>query len=158
MTLSTNRRTGHCQMCGADFTAGIRGQIHRYCRLCRERAKYLKDSRRLYKRSALIRAGFRCEICSRSSSDTRLHIHHKDGKGEHKTGQPNNNLDNLIVLCGHCHMSRHDIGCSIDVKEVRQLRGSGQTLNQIGQTYGVSRQRILQILQGARWGKGNIDR
>ena len=49
----------------------------------------------------------KCEICG---CENDLTIHHKDGKGrnyENRGLEPNNSLDNLIVLCRSCHGSLH---------------------------------------------------
>ena len=40
-----------------------------------------------------------CEVCARS--DTRLHVHHKDGNPQ------NNSPENLTTLCGSCHRKCH---------------------------------------------------
>ena len=45
----------------------------------------------------------RCAICG---TDTRLVVHHVDGNGRNSTF-PNNELENLMVLCRRCHRKIH---------------------------------------------------
>jgi predicted HNH restriction endonuclease len=56
---------------------------------------------------AVERSGKKCEKCG----DTKnLQIHHKDNKGSaylKKGLEPNNNLNNLMVLCISCHRILH---------------------------------------------------
>lgn len=65
--------------------------------------KYPEDweSRRV---AALHRAGYRCSDCGEEQRRGRLHVDHvtaiSDGGGHE--------LDNLRVLCSHCHADRHD--------------------------------------------------
>lgn len=48
--------------------------------------------------SVLKRDHYKCRKCGTSGN---LVVHHKDGSGG--TEKPNNDLDNLLTLCGHCH-------------------------------------------------------
>ena len=51
------------------------------------------------------RAGRKCELCDEVND---LTLHHKDGLGrgfQEKGGTPNNNPENLQVLCRKCHGS-----------------------------------------------------
>lgn len=53
------------------------------------------------------RAGYKCEECG---GEYKLQIHHKDNKGRkniNKRLKPNNNLNNLKVLCVNCHLKLH---------------------------------------------------
>ncbi|MCJ7560206.1 HNH endonuclease [Candidatus Bathyarchaeota archaeon] len=50
----------------------------------------------------LRRAGKNVSICERCNSDYRITIHHKDGNPH------NNDIENLQVLCWHCHLLYHD--------------------------------------------------
>lgn len=50
------------------------------------------------KKSLFKERGEKCEICDRV---TNIHIHHKDRNRE------NNNKDNLLIVCVHCHLSIH---------------------------------------------------
>lgn len=56
---------------------------------------------------AVKKANRKCEKCG---SKLNLAIHHKDGNGRKlllKGLKPNNNLDNLMVLCRSCHSILH---------------------------------------------------
>ena len=56
---------------------------------------------------AVKKAKRKCEKCGSSEN---LQIHHKDRKGrnyKNKGLKPNNNLNNLIVLCRSCHAILH---------------------------------------------------
>jgi hypothetical protein len=59
----------------------------------------------------LQRSNYSCEICGLSST-TKEHdglvVHHLDGNGTYMTN-PNNNTDNLIVLCRKCHKMFHGL-------------------------------------------------
>jgi hypothetical protein len=44
-----------------------------------------------------------CDFCKTTKN---LHIHHIDGKS-YWNGKPNNDLKNLMVLCGTCHKKLH---------------------------------------------------
>ena len=99
----------------------------------------------------LARDNFSCQICHKASefpdgNYRDLNIHHKDNNGYGKTSHPNNSLDNLTTLCDNCHLQLH-----FDVlekhKSILALRKEGYTLQAIGNKFGVSRQRILQILK-----------
>jgi len=98
-----------------------------------------------YKNEALRRSNYQCEICA--ATDKKLYVHHKDGLGEEKTKNPNNDRGNLLVVCASCHMLIHKVGIFPDVKAIRHLRDKGYTLQQIGEVFGVSRQRIHQLLR-----------
>lgn len=98
-----------------------------------------------YKSEALRRVNYQCEICT--AKDTKLYIHHKDELGEGKTKTPNNSPTNLLVVCAKCHMRLHKIGVFPDVKVISRLRAQGHTFEQIGEVFGLSRQRIHQLLQ-----------
>ncbi len=57
---------------------------------------------------AVERANRKCEKCGSSEN---LQIHHKDGKGRsyiNKGLEPNNELNNLMVLCRSCHIILHE--------------------------------------------------
>ena len=52
--------------------------------------------------TVLKKANYKCEICG----DTKeLHVHHIDGNSYHN-GIPNNNLNNLMVVCRNCHYNK----------------------------------------------------
>lgn len=89
------------------------------------------------------RDGFTCQLCG---STLNLHAHHVDNEGKHKTPNPNNELDNLITLCHSCHIKMHYL-VNDRWEDIKALHQEGLTLQTIGDIYGVSRQRIHQILK-----------
>jgi 5-methylcytosine-specific restriction endonuclease McrA len=58
------------------------------------------------------RAEGRCEVCGMTDDESlarwaeHLLVHHKDGRGA-TSGNPNNSIDNLQVLCRPCHKAVH---------------------------------------------------
>lgn len=101
-----------------------------------------KDYIPIYKR-----ADFRCEVCKKNNC--RLNIHHKDKKGYGKTNNPNNNLDNLLLVCSRCHANIHGFKKEERRKLILELIEQRYTLQEIGEELGLSRQRIYQIKIGA---------
>ncbi len=101
---------------------------------------------------SLRRANYQCEICTTNSR--KLYIHHKDNLGESKAKHPNNGRSNLLVVCAPCHMRLHKIGVFPEVKVINRLRSQGHTFEQIGEVFGVSRQRIHQLFQRTILGSG----
>ena len=98
-----------------------------------------------YRKQCLARDSYRCQMCGVTSDI--LHIHHKDGLGQGKTKKPDNGLSNLITLCPSCHFRCHD-SHKIKLERVRKLkemRDNGKTYQEIGEYFGVSRQRIHQL-------------
>ena len=54
----------------------------------------------------LERDGYKCVLCG---SDDNIQVHHKDESGRNKPREQQNNcLDNLITLCGSCHIKQHN--------------------------------------------------
>ena len=55
------------------------------------------------------RAGWKCEKCETNLK--KLHVHHKDGKGDnyrYRTKEViDNSLSNLVLLCSKCHLGYH---------------------------------------------------
>lgn len=48
--------------------------------------------------------------CANCGTENKIHIHHIDNQGRHNRNKglkPNNSLNNLILLCVRCHISRH---------------------------------------------------
>jgi len=125
------------------------GKEYQYYRRFTSDGHYIKECTRKpakesYKNEALRRANFQCEICT--ARDRKLYVHHKDGLGEDKTKAPNNDRGNLLVVCAICHVRLHKGGVFPDPKAIYHLRSQGHTLQQIGEVFGVSRQRIHQLL------------
>jgi len=63
---------------------------------------------------ALERDNFQCQECGMTQEQSiiifgrRLSVHHKDVTGVNsKKEDKNNDVDNLITLCSHCHMIEH---------------------------------------------------
>jgi 5-methylcytosine-specific restriction endonuclease McrA len=71
------------------------------CSSCLSEYREIFASKLPYRVAVLERDDFKCQICGRNN---KLHVHHIDGKGE-TTGNPNNDMDNLITLCTGCHVS-----------------------------------------------------
>jgi len=95
---------------------------------------------------ALHRDKFTCQMCGTTNA-SRIDVHHIDGKSFTKSGtMANNNLDNLITYCHRCHLRLH-----YDVIEkhadIVSRRAEGETLQSIADSYGVSRQRVFQVIQ-----------
>lgn len=87
--------------------------------------------------------GAACEICGITEG---LDLHHVDGAGPHLTENPNNYPGNLQVLCHKCHIRLH---CGVIQKhqDIITRRKAGEKLQSIADFYGISRQRVFQILQ-----------
>jgi len=95
------------------------------------------------RRKMIIERDKSCRVCGGTDN---IDVHHIDKKGGHLTETPNNKPDNLIVLCHRCHIRLH---CGINERneDIVAMRKKGQSLSKIGNAYGISRQRVLQILQ-----------
>ena len=149
-----------CKQCGEHFSTGERGAIPEICLGCRPKvykerhgSYYIPrkprildgwSAFRILRFDLLKRAQNKCSACGKQSTD--LDIHHKDGNGFGKTKRPNNNASNLVVLCTSCHMQLHN-NYALKLETIIHLRAEGQTFARIGQSFGVSRQRIHQIYQ-----------
>ena len=123
----------------------------------------LTSYQRIYgpiKQEVLKRDHHTCRLCGRTD---KLLVHHQDNKGwgyfnfsfSYKT-PINNNLDNLITLCPSCHLKVHNFHTSTakikgTLETILNLRQSGETYQAIADRFGVSRQRIHQILMYNRW-------
>ncbi len=139
------KRKANCKICEAIFESGTRGAIPRTCPTCR-RLDYHYRYGNAYVPRALERAKYRCEDCKKSS--VKLYVHHKDGHGVQEK-HPNNSDDNLKVLCGYCHMKAHKLVKVSNLKTIQRLRKQHMTFQKIANRYGVSRQRIHQLISRA---------
>lgn len=93
-----------CKVCGKQFTR--QSQTKMYCSVkCSAWAKTDKYHNGNYVR-CLQRDSFKCRKCG---DESPLHVHHIDHSGGDniKTGDANNDLDNLITLCERCHYNIH---------------------------------------------------
>lgn len=97
-----------------------------------------------WKLMALKRDNYTCQKCG---SIRRPHVHHIDGQGVHNSDHPNNNLDNLITLCPFCHFAVHYGHKRVEVERMWALKGQGRTLEEIGSEYGITRERVRQLLK-----------
>lgn len=95
------------------------------------------------RKRCLKRDNFTCQICGCNGGT--LYSHHRDLRGTHITNNPDNSLANLLSLCPSCHVKLHR-GIFIKHKAIMKLRQEGLTLQRIASVYGVSRQRIHQIV------------
>jgi hypothetical protein len=102
------------------------------------------DTWHAIRRKILGRINGHCEICGKTHP--KLNVHHKDGNGN-LSANPNNTPDNLIAVCPSCHMELHGLKKYKDLELIIHLRNEGNTLQNIGDIVGLSRQRISQIIK-----------
>jgi hypothetical protein len=122
---------------------GVNEFIRQFCGGYKKANRLFRWSRDGVKTAKLI-----SQKCAGCGSVDKLDVHHIDGSGPHKTGSPNNNLDNLVVLCHKCHMRSH-FGVSYKYEDIAGRRANGETFQSIADSYGLSRQRVHQILKVA---------
>lgn len=91
---------------------------------------------------ALERDGWKCVRCGEEED---IIVHHIDGSRRLGLNRMNRSLDNLMTLCWTCHSKEHG-NRVIDIDEMLNLKRSGKTLKEVGELFGVSRQRIHQIM------------
>jgi len=96
------------------------------------------------RRQCLERDSYACQMCG-CNDQAHLDVHHRDNLGYSRTAHPNNGIDNLITLCDRCHQCLH-CGVLDKHKDIVSRRGRGETLEAIAENYGISRQRVHQIL------------
>ena len=94
----------------------------------------------------LKRDNYSCVDCKNTSN---VVVHHIDGS--RKTGVLNNNLDNLITLCKKCHAKRH--GMTVEHSEKIEMRKTGLTFQEIANKFGLSRQRVHQVVGKLIWNR-----
>jgi hypothetical protein len=87
------------------------------------------------------RDNFKCTVCGKAE---RLVVHHKDNS--RKTGNINNNLDNLITLCYRCHGLEHNKEAHekvlLKVEKIRLMLESGMGWKEIAKNFKVTKQRV----------------
>lgn len=122
-----------------------------YLRKFPQRGTGLLPASKLYRGPCLERDNFKCQICGATNN---LDIHHKDNGGYHLQGQQTNNeLNNLITLCHRCHLKMHK-GVLGREEIIMSRREAGETIQSIANSFGVSRQRIHQIIKRVLYWRG----
>ncbi len=92
----------------------------------------------------LIRDNYKCAKCN---TDYKLVVHHIDGSRKYGVSKMNNNLSNLMTLCKKCHAEAHGyIADKTRFNTIKNLYMENKSLGDIGKIFGVSRQRIYQIM------------
>ncbi len=114
-----------------------------------------------WKMKAMARDGYKCSKCSKKPPEVRLHIHHLDKNGHESksfNGEENNQLNNLITLCTRCHAYTHYVEFKMNpnVGMMKEMKKQGLTYQEIGDEFGLSRQRIHQLLKGYINSRGKI--
>lgn len=104
------------------------------------RDRYLSKRRYGGNRGKVLnRDNYSCVVCGK---ETDMCVHHKD------KNLKNNKVNNLVTLCRQCHINAHK-SKTIDKRnfKIYDLRmKDGLTYRQIGIQYGISRQRVQQIV------------
>jgi len=103
----TEDRIRICPVCGSEFEIKQRARHQMYCsNKCKCKANRIieLDKSRFggNKKAVLIRDNFKCVLCG---SSYRLAVHHIDCSGTLEN--PNHNIENLVCLCGSCHLMVH---------------------------------------------------
>jgi hypothetical protein len=145
-----------CQRCGIEIILTKAGRPAMYCRKCapivfkeylknRYVGRYnicgkLKNHRKLnYRELAMLNWNGVCEKCGKEPDI--IHVHHID------KNRKNNNRYNLMVLCYKCHLKEHFTHLIFpDKTTIQEMRSQGFTFQEIGNHFGLSRQRIHQIV------------
>lgn len=106
---------------------------------------------------AIIRDGYKCADCHNGA--VKLYVHHIDES--RKTGNLNNDINNLVTLCRSCHAARHGqnlLANRIAIKlrdyfpDKRVHRGE---LTLVANELGVSRERVRQIANKLKYTAAN---
>ena len=117
-----------------------------------------------YRELVRIRDEHTCQLCDKKweNGKRRFDIHHIKGNYE-LTRKCDRNFNNQITLCHSCHLQVDGWKISVSEKvkehiykmkqeylprnnEIKELRESGLTLQKIGDKYGISRERVRQVL------------
>lgn len=116
MLFDQTEKIKKCLVCETEFEVKQQFQRQKYCsENCSNKAERLFGKKREtdldYKNrtryggnqfKVLERDEYKCSICENTN---QLVIHHKDLSGQ--SDNPNNEIDNLITLCRHCHINIH---------------------------------------------------
>ncbi len=122
---------------------------YNYCKRKRDDPNYinprinLKSPHSKKLKEEILKRDKKCRICGGTKN---LDVHHKDNKGLSIVTKPNQNPKNLEVLCHRCHIRKH-YGVLYKHEDIMKRRQNGETLQSIGKSYKISRQRVLQIIQ-----------
>lgn len=98
---------------------------------------------------ALERDNYSCVKCFLSCEEVNILVHHLDESRKNGYKNMNNSLDNLMTLCKKCHAIVHGYTQDKEVKRriiAKKLVVEDKTLQEIGDEFGISRQRVYQIL------------
>ncbi len=94
----------------------------------------------------LERDNYKCVDCGLDGYEKAINIlvHHTDESRKRK--KLNNKLSNLTTLCKPCHARRH--GQTSYKHDIVEMRSNGLTYQDIGDKFGITRQRVHQIIKG----------
>lgn len=147
-----------CKRCGASFTCSNYREKCSRCRFYKKSSSGLtgRDRTRELVRK---RDNYTCQGCRKPwvEGQRRFDVHHLNGLcGKMTTAYDKvSDMDGLITLCHKCHFNRHDWAgrekLGYEMKGLRDLgvrlrRIEGWTLARIGSFYGITHQRVSQIL------------
>lgn len=121
-----------------------KGKYTKKCKECLRVSRHKKPDRAefVWLNNTLKRDNFTCVDCG-FSDQLKLIVHHIDES--RKTGTLNNDPENLVTLCRHCHAVRHS---QVNYREdIKELRDGGLTFGEIGKRLGLTRQRVHQLYQ-----------
>ena len=104
-----------------------------------------KNAKEFWAIACIERDNRRCKHCNSNELACSLVVHHLDESRANGYKSMDNDLDNLILLCKPCHARIH--GFHKDRPDILEKRAKGMSLGDVGKTYGVSRQRIYQIIR-----------
>jgi len=120
----------------------------------------------LIRLKALKRDKYTCQLCGVKANE----IHHKDETGSNRLiKEQNNKLENLITLCRKCHCNHHLINSHKngfcfgknfeEVKRNKQIYKLSLKISQveIGRKYGITRQRVNQIIKRNKLNSINLN-
>lgn len=104
-----------------------------------------KNAKEFWAIACIERDNRRCKHCNSDELSCSLVVHHLDKSRINGYKSMNNDLNNLILLCRSCHAKIHEF--FKERLDVLEKRATGMSLGDVGKMYGVSRQRIYQIIR-----------